>query len=567
MPRPRDFATALGYYQDMGELVFRMINLSPTGKNRFGMKSTKAQSNPYLRLLGTLEFNEVLESIADIFLKNWNCCSLTILVWDPDLDSVCDKFYFGPDRQFLTEAAKEYTAELESGGGSFDDKTTGVFESTELTLPDDIELRYIRIQKKGKICAAILMASSPVDGTEIEKKLSEYPLFVAISNAWEIREIKRENERLRSRYDDLEDQNANLEDQTRKMIQDLTVKDALRFRTIERDKLLYEISSAMRSSVEIHQVLQNAVNNLGQKFDLSRCLILRPSIHTGDLLVYEHHNSSTSSVQTLFFSDDGQAFVRSMMSKTAPCELGDGEYGTTYGLDKDFLATFGFLSGLIIPLIMRTRTIGAIFLQDCKMPRPWSIDDLTFFGALADHLSVAVENADLHEEKKMQAVTDGLTGISNRRNFNECFYKEFERARRYAEPMTLAVVDLDFLKRINDTYGHTAGDSAIKAVASVLSSSSRSIDIAARYGGEEFCLLLPNTLLEESVLIAERIRKLISEQDLEGKSGLVSASIGVANFPLHASEPDDLFKRADEALYKAKENGRNQVYVFDSGNP
>lgn len=130
--------------------------------------------------------------------------------------------------------------------------------------------------------------------------------------------------------------------------------------------------------------------------------------------------------------------------------------------------------------------------------------------------------------------------------------------------MTLAVVDLDFLKKINDTYGHTAGDNAIKAVASVLSRSSRSIDVAARYGGEEFCLLLPNTLLEESMLIAERIRKLISETELEGKIGLVTASIGVANFPLHANDPDDLFKRADEALYKAKENGRNQVHVFDT---
>jgi diguanylate cyclase (GGDEF)-like protein len=527
------------------------------------MKSTKTHSNPYLRLLGTLDFNEVMEAVADIFLKNWRCRCLAILIWDPDLENISDKLFYGQERQLLSEAACDYAEELEKGG-TFDESFTAVYESEDIDLPDDLEIRYVRIQQDGKICAAILMASAPVETKEIEKKLADFPIHLAIANSWEVREVRRENERLRSLYDALEDQAANLEDQTRKLIQDITFRDALRYSRIERDKMLYEISSAVRSSVEIQQVLQNAVDNLGKKFDLSRCLILRPSSQTGRLLVYEYHNNAIDPVQSLFFSPSGQEFVSSIMSKTAPCELGEGESGTSYGFDKNFLGTFGLLSGLIVPLIMRDRTIGAIFLQDCKIKRDWSIDDLTFFGALADQLSVAVENADLHEEKKLQAVTDGLTGISNRRNFNECYYKEFERARRYAEPMTLAVIDLDFLKKINDTYGHTAGDDAIKAVAGVLSSSSRSIDLAARYGGEEFCLLLPNTHLEESVLIAERIRKLISETELDGKVGLVSASIGVANFPLHAGEPDDLFKRADEALYRAKENGRNQVCIFDA---
>lgn len=525
------------------------------------MKSIKAQSNHFTKLLGSLDFNEVLDHVAGIFLSSWNPESLAILIWDPDVETVSDKLFFGPNKQLLTELTGEFAENLESNNAGL--SSVGFLERKDSDLPEDLHLCYVRVEQEGILAAVVLMAMAvDIDPRQIEEKLAEYPLFLAINNSWEIREIKRENERLRSRYDDLEDQNANLEEQTRKMIQDLTVKDALRFRTIERDKLLYEISSAVRSSVEIQQVLQNAVNNLGQRFDLSRCLILRPSAH-GNLFVYEYHNSASEPVQARFFSPSGQEFVKTIMSKTAPCDFGDGEHGPSYGFDREYLTSFGFLSGLLIPLIMRDRTIGAIFLQDCKMPRPWSIDDLTFFGALADHLSVAVENADLHEEKKLQAVTDGLTGISNRRNFNECFYKEFERARRYAEPMTLAVFDLDFLKKINDSYGHTAGDNAIKAVASVLSRSSRSIDVAARYGGEEFCLLLPNTLLEESVAIAERIRKLISETQVEGTSVNISASIGVANFPLHANDPDELFKRADEALYKAKSSGRNQVCVYE----
>ena len=531
------------------------------------MTSTMKTNNPYLKLLGSLEFSEVLEAAASIFMDGFNPLAVGVLVWDPDLETISDKTFFGPKKEILAKTASNFAAalELQQSGTAERPAVIGEYphDKKDANHAGVQKVHYIRVEQGDQLCAVIMLAGGNASVAELEEKLAQYPLFLALSNAWEVRELKRENERLRSRYDDLEDQNSNLEDQTRKLIQDLTVKDALRTSTIERDKSLFEISAAVRSSVEIQTVLQKAVNALGVRFDLNRCLILRPSPLTNELLVYEYHDGSTSSVSHMFVSEGGQEFVRAMMTKTAPCDLGDRQLAEAHGFDPEYLRTFEFLSALIVPLIMRDRTIGAIFLQDCKLPRPWSIDNLTFFGALADQLSVAVENADLHEEKKLQAVTDGLTGISNRRNFNDSFAKEFERARRYAEPMSLAVVDLDFLKKINDTYGHTAGDDAIKAVASVLSSSSRSIDIAARYGGEEFCLLFPNTLLEESVQIAERIRKLINEIELEG-IGNISASIGVANFPLHASDPDDLFKRADEALYKAKQLGRNRVFVYDT---
>lgn len=529
------------------------------GQNRSDMTSTMKTTSFYLRLLGSLDFSEVLEAAAGLLTEAFNPQSLAILVWDPDLETVSDTVFFGPKADLLKDAAKSFSEELEAG--ELKGASCGYYEADEDSEPGSRVL-YLRLESNEKLCAAILLAGTSITPAELEEKAAQYPLYLALSNGWEIRELKRENERLRSRYDDLEDQNSNLEDQTRKLIQDLTVKDAIRFRTIERDKMLFEISALVRSTVQIQEVLQSAVNALGQRFDLNRCLILRPSAATLQLLVYEYHDKVTGSVAGQFFSQEGQEFVRALMTKTAPCDLGDQQLAEAHGFDPEYLKTFGFLSALIVPLIMRDRTIGSIFLQDCKTPRPWSIDDLTFFGALADQLSVAVENADLHEEKKLQAVTDGLTGISNRRNFNEALLREFERARRYAEPMSLAVVDLDYLKKINDTYGHVAGDDAIKAVASVLSTSSRSIDIAARYGGEEFCLLFPNTLLEEAVRIADRIRRLISEVELDGV-GPISASIGVANFPLHASEPDELFKRADEALYKAKQLGRNRVYISD----
>jgi diguanylate cyclase (GGDEF)-like protein len=190
--------------------------------------------------------------------------------------------------------------------------------------------------------------------------------------------------------------------------------------------------------------------------------------------------------------------------------------------------------------------------------RAWSIDDISLIGSLADHLSVAIENAELHQERERQAVIDGLTGVANRRSFNEMLAREYERARRYEHPLSLVMIDLDHLKKINDTYGHQAGDEAIRAIGTVLRQSSRSVDLPARYGGEEFCVLLPNTEIDMAEQLAERLRRLINEVEIP-QVGLISASIGVATFPQHADEPDILLKRADEALYVAKQAGRNQV--------
>ena len=150
--------------------------------------------------------------------------------------------------------------------------------------------------------------------------------------------------------------------------------------------------------------------------------------------------------------------------------------------------------------------------------------------------------------------------MNNRRSFNEALLKEFERARRYEQPLSLVIVDLDYLKKINDQFGHMAGDEAIRNIGVVLRQSSRSTDFVARYGGEEFCLLLPNTGIEMAEQLAERMRRTINEVEIPGH-GKISASLGVSNFPLHCETAEELFAMADEALYKAKGDGRNCVKI------
>jgi diguanylate cyclase (GGDEF)-like protein len=153
---------------------------------------------------------------------------------------------------------------------------------------------------------------------------------------------------------------------------------------------------------------------------------------------------------------------------------------------------------------------------------------------------------------------DPLTGMANRRYFEERFETASSFARRAGQPLTIIMVDLDHFKRVNDTYGHAAGDRVLKAFAECLSVTSREEDLITRYGGEEFLALLPNTRSFQGALFAERVRSALRDMDLLGDGSRITASFGVAELVAEDSL-DALLKRADDALYQAKENGRDRV--------
>lgn len=160
------------------------------------------------------------------------------------------------------------------------------------------------------------------------------------------------------------------------------------------------------------------------------------------------------------------------------------------------------------------------------------------------------------------AVTDPLTGLLNRRYFAERLRHELERAKRYRTPLSLLVIDLDWLKAINDGLGHNAGDRAIKAVATTLSKGLRATDVAARYAGDEFAALLPQTSAHEALGLARRVGTQVSTIDYGPDGAPLSVSIGVADLEgASAATAEDLFMAADEALYAAKAAGRNNVVV------
>ena len=192
-----------------------------------------------------------------------------------------------------------------------------------------------------------------------------------------------------------------------------------------------------------------------------------------------------------------------------------------------------------------------------------SREDLTkgetdFLTMFAQQIEMAITIAGLFEEVKAQAVTDGLTGLYNRRYFEEYLKKEVTRAMRQQQAFSIIGLDLDHLKQINDKYGHAYGDLAIKTVADVLKKNARSIDTAARMGGEEFNVILPGVDSKGAMIAAERIRKALESEKLDTIDH-VTASIGVATFLEHSDNIEDIIELTDQAMYQSKRNGRNQV--------
>lgn len=219
-----------------------------------------------------------------------------------------------------------------------------------------------------------------------------------------------------------------------------------------------------------------------------------------------------------------------------------------------------------IPMVASGEMIGVLHIEEREETLPLeTIQDLAH--SLAEHLSLSLSNLKLRETLRTQSIRDALTGLFNRRYMEESLTREIPRATRKNTPVGIIMLDIDHFRDFNDTYGHDAGDVVLREIGAKLQSQVRGEDITCRYGGEEFILILPEANQEVTVQRAERIREAIKSIRVEYRRqplGVISISLGVAIFPEHSSTVEGILKKADEALYHAKHNGRDRVEVASS---
>jgi two-component system cell cycle response regulator len=216
-----------------------------------------------------------------------------------------------------------------------------------------------------------------------------------------------------------------------------------------------------------------------------------------------------------------------------------------------------------VPVAAQGRVLGVLSLYDREDGEPFTLADTEAMTAFAVQAAVAIENVQLHAEAERLSVTDPLTGAWNYRYFSRRFEQEIERSRRFGRVLALLMLDIDHFKLVNDRFGHQRGDEVLVEFASRVTGSVRDIDTFARYGGEEFVLILPETNLEGGLAVAEKLRRGTDKTPFCGEGDdhgvRLTVSIGVACFPEHATQPEELLRAADEALYEAKLQGRDRV--------
>ena len=217
---------------------------------------------------------------------------------------------------------------------------------------------------------------------------------------------------------------------------------------------------------------------------------------------------------------------------------------------------------LSVPLVVGGKVFGILNCESQNIGAFLDQDEKTL-TILANHAALAIENFQLHSKTEELTVIDELTGASNYRYFRQKLDEEFKRAKRYTQLLSMIMMDIDWFKRCNDTYGHRFGNQVLRELVRISGKHIRDVDVLCRYGGEEFVVILPQTGKEDARQIAERIRVAVGQQliELDKIKTRVTVSIGVATFPEDAEEPDQLIEKVDQALYQAKGHGKNQVWA------
>lgn len=234
--------------------------------------------------------------------------------------------------------------------------------------------------------------------------------------------------------------------------------------------------------------------------------------------------------------------------------------------NRPFSKNYATKSCIIAPLICQGRVVGVLNLTDKADNGVFNEDDISVIELFRQLIGASIGNVKLFEKTQKQAKTDGVTGMLNHRTFYESLEAELRRSQRYGGQISIIMADIDNLKPINDNYGHRAGDMVIRQIARRLSACIRQIDTAARYGGDEFAVILPNTSLSDAIVVAERMVQMVGESPImwDEHEIKLSISVGVGQFDSLSCGPGEVTKAADQALYAAKQAGKNQVKVAEA---
>lgn len=366
-----------------------------------------------------------------------------------------------------------------------------------------------------------------------------------------------------------------------KYLQDLNQKQ------LQQERLIRHIVQATLESLELQTLLTTAAEGIRSYFQADRVLIyqctepgqrdqpIQPGRIVAESLV-EGYDSllglSLEDCSWIHSPEAGEVFSKQVKV------YDDREVSTIVSPQHQAaLSQWQVKAEMVSPIFQRLEQWGAIIIHRCQNTMPWSPEEIQVVQSLVEQLEVAIQQASLYQQLKLLnqelrylAKVDGLTGLANRRSFDEYLLEVWQPLINAAEPLSLVLCDIDYFKAYNDCYGHPQGDVCLRQVAGAIAQAThRPTDLAARYGGEEFALILPYTPLDGAQQVVQRLQtqmEILAIPHRDSQLGaFLTLSLGLVTLvPTPDLDPSEVVLLADRALYQAKAGGRNQVQVVTS---
>ncbi len=341
----------------------------------------------------------------------------------------------------------------------------------------------------------------------------------------------------------------------------LKLLDTLNLRTSELEKyqahleMIYENSRVLASILDTDSVVSELMNLLGRLMHFEGYSVVFKDANNNYYYRARFHNK-----QNNFQIEKIPLHAVDLLDKVA-MQINAVMIKNVSNRDDYVPLNANSHSVMIVPMVAHDELRGIIIAEASKADY-FKDKDLQMLTAVARSAALALENAELHKQTEELTVTDALTSTYNYRYFAQKLEEEKRRASRYNLALSLIMVDIDFFKKLNDTYGHESGNRVLAALSEIIKECVRDVDIFARYGGEEFAIILPQTPLKDALVIGERIRTKVSEFEFKSNKDeilKVTVSVGISSYPENGRSHEELISLADQALYRAKDEGRNLV--------
>jgi len=330
--------------------------------------------------------------------------------------------------------------------------------------------------------------------------------------------------------------------------------------TYEHRQTLLSFSSKMGNIINLNELASEMLPAVTKALNITQAKLLFEDVNSGDFTTqFAYPEAEGESSEKLRFNVDNPIVVW-LEKEASPLDLKQidsiPELKGLWQAEKESLAAFNL--EILCPIKSGGGLIGILALGKKQRGNIYSHEDIELVVNIASQASILIENAQLYAQATIRANTDGLTGLYNHRHFHERLEQEIARGSRFGSMFSLIMLDIDLFKAYNDIYGHLAGDDVLRRTGRYIESSIRSIDLAFRYGGEEFTIILPETRVDDAYRVAERIRKTI-ESKTSSRAMPITASLGIASWPTDGVMKEEIIARADAALYRAKQAGRNRT--------